>query len=68
MLNIAEGTGRKTLPEKKRFYTMSRGSVFECVTIMDYLKEVEKLNQIEFDQFYSKLEELSRMLYALIYR
>jgi four helix bundle protein len=68
MLNIAEGTGRQTQPDKKRFYTMSRGSVFECVAIMDYLKDIEKLDQNEFDLFYAKLDELSRMLYTLIKR
>lgn len=66
MLNIAEGTGRRTLLDKQRFYSMSRGSVYECVAIMDYLKDIEKLDQIEFDLFYTKLDELSRMLYAMI--
>ena len=68
MLNIAEGTGRQTQPDKKRFYTMSRGSVFECVAIMDYLKDIEEINQDEFDIYYAKLDELSRMLYSLIKR
>jgi four helix bundle protein len=33
MLNIAEGTGRFTRPDKKNFYIIARGSAFECVAI-----------------------------------
>jgi len=35
MLNIAEGSGRFTARDKKNFYVISRGSVFECVAILD---------------------------------
>ena len=35
MLNIAEGTGRFTKPDKKNFYIIARGSAFECVAIFD---------------------------------
>lgn len=37
MLNIAEGSGRFTKPDKKNFYIIARGSAFECVAIFDYL-------------------------------
>ncbi|MDQ3016230.1 MAG: four helix bundle protein [Bacteroidota bacterium] len=30
-LNLAEGTGRMTSPDKKHFYAMARSSLFECV-------------------------------------
>ena len=30
MLNIAEGSGRFTKPDKRNFYAIARGSVFEC--------------------------------------
>ena len=39
MLNIAESTGRFTKPDKRNFYVIARGSVFECVAIFDYLKD-----------------------------
>ena len=39
MLNIAEGSGRFTKPDKRNFYIIARGSAFECVAIFDYLKD-----------------------------
>ena len=37
-LNIAEGCGKSTKPDKKRFYTIARGSALECAAIMDVMK------------------------------
>lgn len=34
-LNIAEGSSRKSLPERKRFYEIARGSVIEIDTAFD---------------------------------
>lgn len=33
MLNIAEGYGRFTNPDRRNFYVIARGSVFECCYI-----------------------------------
>ena len=66
MLNIAEGTGRFTKPDKKNFYIIARGSAFECVAIFDYLTDQNLIGQEKFNEFYSMLEEISKMLYALI--
>ena len=66
MLNIAEGSGRFTNPDKRNFYVISRGSSFECVAILDYLHEIEVIDSSEFKRLYSALEEISKMLYSLI--
>lgn len=66
MLNIAEGSGRYSNRDKRNFYVISRGSVFECVAIFDYLKEIDCISQEEFNNHYQVLEELSKMLFALI--
>lgn len=66
MLNIAEGTGRATNPDKRRFYIIARGSAFECVSIFDYLQSVHFIHKTQFNHFYSVLEEISKMLYAMI--
>tara|TARA_R110002050_G_scaffold176927_1_gene309967 strand:- start:488 stop:832 length:345 start_codon:yes stop_codon:yes gene_type:complete len=66
MLNVAEGSGRFTKPDKRNFFIISRGSAFECVAIFDHLKDIGSLSNEAFTHFYSDLDELSRMLFAMI--
>ncbi|MEL6654616.1 MAG: four helix bundle protein [Bacteroidota bacterium] len=66
MLNIAEGSARYTNKDKRNFYLIARGSVFECVAIFDYLKDQAEIDAEAFQQYYSFLEEISKMLFALI--
>lgn len=39
VINIAEGSGRYTKADKKNFYIISRGSVYECVSLFDIIKD-----------------------------
>lgn len=66
MLNIAEGSGRLTNPDKRRFFIIARGSTFECVAILDYLKDCKILNQDSYRTYYTRLDEISRMLFSMI--
>ncbi len=66
MLNIAEGSGRRTNPEKRRFFVFARGSTFEVVAIIDYLNQTEKIPSEKYYEFYQSLEEISKMLYGMI--
>ena len=66
MLNIAEGTGRFTNKDKRNFYVISRGSVFECVALLDFLENESKVEKEEYESLYSDLEELSKMLFSMI--
>jgi four helix bundle protein len=66
MLNIAEGTSRFSNADKRNFYVISRGSVFECVSIKDLLCE-EKIICVDLKlKYYNGLEEISKMLFAMI--
>jgi four helix bundle protein len=66
VLNIAEGSGRFSKPDRKNFFTISRSSVFECVAIYDVLKDEYLITNEEYEQFYSLAEELSRILLSMI--
>jgi four helix bundle protein len=35
VLNVAEGAGRVSGPDKARFYAMARGSAMECAAVID---------------------------------
>ncbi len=66
MLNIAEGAGRFTNPDKRNFYVIARGSVFECVAILDLLVEEGIIKKEQFSLLYNNAEELSKMLFSMI--
>ena len=66
MLNIAEGYSRFSLTDRKNFYVIARGSIFECVAIF-YDLLLENLLETELHQeVYFKLEELSKMIFSMI--
>jgi four helix bundle protein len=66
MLNIAEGSSRFSNKDRKNFLVIARGSAFECVAILEYLYEMNDLKEDIFNSFTGNLDELSRMLFALI--
>ncbi|MBU0650661.1 four helix bundle protein [bacterium] len=66
VINIAEGCGKYTKADKKNFYLISRGSVFECVSLFDIIHDEAQINDIEFEKFYKRYEEISKMLSGLI--
>jgi four helix bundle protein len=66
VLNIAEGTSRFSDADKRNFYVIARGSVFECVAIFDLLRSEEILLTEKFSYYYTKAEEISKMLYSMI--
>jgi four helix bundle protein len=63
--NLSEGTGRVTAADKKRFYVIARSSVYECVAILDMLKETNKTFENRYSEFYVEYEKISKMLLAL---
>lgn len=65
-LNIAEGSGRFSKPDRRNFFIVSRGSVFECVAILDILHDSGFIDKSIFDSFLKKGDELSRILYTMI--
>lgn len=65
-VNIAEGSGRFSKADKKNFYIIARGSVYECVALLDIMKDEGHIEADKFNELYGKFEELSKMLFALI--
>ena len=65
VLNLAEGTGRMTPADKRHFYTISRGSVFECVAIIDLIHQLGEMDEELYQTFYAGYEKVSKMLLGM---
>lgn len=66
VLNIAEGSGRFSKPDRRNFFVIARSSVFECVAILDILKDEGALNETTFEVYEKQADEPSRILYAMV--
>jgi len=64
--NIAEGGGRNSLPEKKYFYNIAKGSVYEIVSLLILLKKKTYIDENKFNILYRQAEEIAKMLSGLL--
>ncbi|MBX2989117.1 MAG: four helix bundle protein [Bdellovibrionaceae bacterium] len=65
-LNIAEGNGRWHSAEKRQFFWIARGSVFECVPLLELLKRKKQITHEELEKAPDQLDHLGRMLTNLV--
>jgi len=64
--NIAEGNGRFTKPDRRNFFGIARGSVQECVPLMELALRRKLLTFQDHEKLKSMPEEISRMHSGLI--
>jgi len=64
--NIAEGNGRFTKADRKNFFIIARGSVQECVPLLELARRRSLLDETKHAELKSQLEEISKMLSGLI--
>ncbi|MBI2352589.1 MAG: four helix bundle protein [Deltaproteobacteria bacterium] len=65
-LNIAAGNGRWHAKERKNFFWIARGSVFECVPVLELCRREKLITEEKHTELKAELEVLSKMLTALI--
>jgi len=63
-LNIAEGSA-KTKKDFNRFVDTARGSVFECVAILQISQKLSYISQLRCGELRDRLVEISKMLSGL---
>ena len=66
VLNIAEGSGRFSNKDRRKFFVIARSSAFECVAIFDVLNYEGEISENRFRQFYNHAEEISKILLVMI--
>jgi four helix bundle protein len=64
--NIAEGNGRFTKADRRHFFGIARGSVQECVHILELAKRRRLLTPEHHASLKDSQEEIARMLSGLI--
>jgi four helix bundle protein len=65
-LNIAEGTGKFTPPDKARYYDSARGSALECAACLDVLVSKKILTGDRINPGKELLGPIVSMLFGLI--
>ena len=64
--NLAEGNGRFTKADRRNFFTIARGSVQECVPLLELARRRNLLDDPRHSKLKDGLEEIARMLSGLI--
>ena len=64
--NLAEGNGRFTKPDRKNFFTIARGSVQECVPLLELAYRRGLIDKETHNKFREELEIIAKMISGLI--
>lgn len=64
--NLAEGNGRFTIPDRRNFFTIARGSVQECVPLIEIARRRGLVKEDAALALRERLEVISKMISGLI--
>ncbi len=64
-LNIAEGNGKTTEADRRRYFEVARGSTLECAAIQDVLVAGKALDETESREHKVELDRMAVMLSRL---
>jgi four helix bundle protein len=65
VLNIAEGAGKQSRADKRRYYLTARGSAGECAGVLDAMLHLEMLRSADFEEQKERLARIVAMLIKL---
>lgn len=65
-LNIAEGQGRMHAKEKRQFYYTARGSLLECIPLIQICHKLGYIDLNKYSCLYELANEISKMISGLI--
>ncbi len=64
--NIAEGYGRHSTNDYRRFLQIASGSLYELQTQLEICRNLDFLSNKSFEEVYGQSREIERMLSSLI--
>jgi len=62
ILNIAEGSGKKSDKELNRYFDIALGSIYETIASLDVLRDNRLIADKQFDSLFEKLQNLAKQL------
>ncbi len=65
-MNIAEGKGRFSLKEFKHFCYISRGSLYETMTLLEIFHRKDWISSAKYDELKAEAIEIAAMIKGLI--
>lgn len=67
-LNLAEGAGRFSPKDQRKFYITSRASALECMAVMDAIEDLSLADIPTVEEIRSGFESASKMIFKMIRR
>jgi four helix bundle protein len=64
--NLAEGNGRFTKPDRKNFFTIARGSIQECIPLLEVASRRGLIDEPAHQTLRKELETMAKMISGLI--
>jgi four helix bundle protein len=64
--NLAEGNGRFTKADRRHFFTIARGSIQECVPLLEVARRRSLLAESTHQALQPELETMAKMISGLI--
>ena len=64
-LNIAEGNGRRSYPDRKKFFTVALGSISEVSAIIDIAVAYRLIPQSQSESLQDELLQIYKMVFKL---
>ena len=65
-LNLAEGQGRLHGKEKRQFYNTARGSLLECIPIIQICRRLGYISEDKYLALYANANEIGKMINGLM--
>lgn len=65
LMNLAEGTGRIALHDKKYYITNARGGANESVSLLQLSKDLNMVDEEKYNELYERYEQVSKMLLGM---
>jgi four helix bundle protein len=66
VLNIAEGSAKTSNADRRNYFTTARGSTFECVAVLDLLRDEKLIEDDVYNNQIALASEISKLLYTMI--